>query len=277
MSMHLARCLAEGRDCGEWKVPKARRVLYVDGEMALDALRERDRALRQSCVLPLHFLSHYQHFDETRRGLNLTDVPAQKALLDECERLKIEVLILDNLSCLFSGMRENEADSWGMVFPWLLDFRHRGIAVCIVHHAGRNGLHMRGTSRREDAADWVMQVSTPSSEDKPTTGHKTQLITQFTKSRDGSVEDEGPWQWTFETPAAEEPTTVHWGLMTNLDALVRCVEDGLELCSDIVEELGLSKSAVSKLARKAAAQNRISIDGRGNQSRYFPIAKPQFS
>jgi len=33
LSMYLARCMAEGRDCGPWSITKSRRVLYVDGEM----------------------------------------------------------------------------------------------------------------------------------------------------------------------------------------------------------------------------------------------------
>jgi hypothetical protein len=37
--------------------------------------------------------------------------------------------------------------------------RQARIAVIIVHHTNRKGNDMRGTSRREDAADWVVKVS----------------------------------------------------------------------------------------------------------------------
>jgi hypothetical protein len=43
LAVHLARCLAEGRDCGPWKIAKKRNVLYVDGEMPLAALRDQIR------------------------------------------------------------------------------------------------------------------------------------------------------------------------------------------------------------------------------------------
>ena len=35
-------------------------------------------------------------------------------------------------------MRENDADDWEAVLPWLLTLRRKGIAVCIIHHSGRS-------------------------------------------------------------------------------------------------------------------------------------------
>ena len=43
--MLLARRIAEGVTIGDWKVHKPRRVLYVDGEMPFDGIRERDAVL----------------------------------------------------------------------------------------------------------------------------------------------------------------------------------------------------------------------------------------
>jgi len=277
MSLYLARRLAEGRDCGPWKIPKARRVLYVDGEMALDSLQERDCALSQSSGSLLHFLSHQQHFNKLGLGLNFTDPAAQKALLDECDRLNIEVLFLDNLSCLFSGVGENKADDWEAILPWLLTLRRKGIATCIVHHPNRGGADMRGTSRREDAAFWIMRAATPRSESEVKSGHKASFVGRFTKNREGSAEDEGPWQWTFETPAVGEPTTIRWSLIDNLETFVHLVEDGLDTCSMLAEEMHLSKGAVSKLAKRAASQKFIAIEGEGNQRKYIPIARPHTS
>jgi hypothetical protein len=41
LAMLLARKCAEGGSVAEWNVHKPRRVLYVDGEMPLDGIRER--------------------------------------------------------------------------------------------------------------------------------------------------------------------------------------------------------------------------------------------
>ncbi len=69
-------------------------------------------------------------------------------------------LVLDNLSTLLRGLEENEADSWEPVQEWLLTLRRRGIAVLLIHHAGRNGF-ARGTSRREDVLDLVLSLKIP--------------------------------------------------------------------------------------------------------------------
>jgi len=274
MSIKLACCLAEGCDCGPWSVPQPRRVLYVDGEMPLESLRERERALTSSRSPNLYFLSHYQHFANTGLGINLAEAAAQKALLDECERLKIEVLFLDNLSCLFSGVRENEADDWELVYPWLGALRNRGVSVCMVLHAGVDALRPRGSTRREDAAFWVIGVTAPKSEEDSQAKFSVSFATSFTKNREGSTEDEGPWKFTFETMAEGEPTTIRHSLEGNLEVFIQMLKDGLDSCKDIAEAMNVGKDVVSKLAKKAEAKRLIKIEGSGNQRRYVYIAAP---
>lgn len=78
-----------------------------------------------------------------------------------------EFVVIDNLSTLCRSGRENESGSWGPVQGWLLDLRRRGITVLVVHHSGKNG-GQRGTSRREDVLDLVLNLRRPqdySSED----------------------------------------------------------------------------------------------------------------
>ncbi len=261
-SLYLARCLAEGRDCGPWKITKPRRVLYVDGEMPLDGLRDRDCGLRKDPTAPLYFLSHDQHFRETGRGLNLAKAEEQAALLKECQARRIEVLFLDNLSCLFSGMRENDADDWEAVLPWLLTLRRMGIAVCIIHHSGRNGANMRGTSKREDASFWVMRLDAPSVAEENV---GARFVARFTKNREGDETEAGPWQWTFQTHGSI--THVNHSKIDNLDAFVQLVADGMDSCRDIAEEMGVSKGAVSKWAKRAVESGRIRID---SNKRYLP-------
>jgi RecA-family ATPase len=120
LAMLLARKCAEGSSFGalpEWQIHGPRRVLYVDGEMTLDAVRERDQALTAGAAPGLSYLHHEALFHLTGKVLNLTDPDAQAALLEKCRQDKKEILILDNLSCLFSGMRENDADAWERVLP----------------------------------------------------------------------------------------------------------------------------------------------------------------
>ena len=111
-----------------------------------------------------------------------------------CEQQKIDVLILDNIACLFRGIEENSADDWrDQIEHWLLDLRRRGIAVVIVAHAGRNTATMRGTSKREDAAFWILRWMKSL---VPMTSNGAKFVTRFVKNRN----------------APDDPCSLEWNI-----------------------------------------------------------------
>lgn len=248
LAMKLARCIAEGVAIGDWTVHKPRRVLYVDGEMPFDGIRERDSVLSSTAEANISYLHHETLFHSTGRVLNLTNPLAQAALLDKCKREKIEVLFLDNLSCLFSGIKENDADAWEQVLPWLLDLRRNRIAVVFIAHAGRNGC-MRGTSRREDAAFWVIQLAPAQDVGEIQTGAK--FVARFTKNRNATETECPPLEWHFVHREGDTRAQVSWKKLSTAQLFRQCIEDGLTSASDIAEEMGISKGQVSKMATKA--------------------------
>ncbi len=183
LAMMFALTIATGGKAGPWVAPKGRRAFYLDGEMAFDLSQQRYRAL---CKIPsdnLLFIHHEIMFGRTGKVLNLTSPLVQEALFQHAIKNKVEVMVLDNLSCLFSGVKENDADSWEQILPWLLQLRRHGIAVVIVAHARRNGL-MRGTSRREDAAAWILSLSEPAG--ATTTGTGARFVARFVINIDWS-------------------------------------------------------------------------------------------
>lgn len=197
LAMLLARKCAEGSNFGglaEWHIHGPRRVLYVDGEMSMDGIRERDNALAAAPTQGITYLQHEALFHLTGAVLNLTDPGAQAALLEKCRVDKKDLLILDNLSCLFPGLRENDADAWDRVLPWLLDLRRNRIAVIFIAHSGRNGV-MRGTSRREDAAFWIIDLS--EARDAGEVRRGARFVTRFIKNRNAMDADCPSLEWTF--------------------------------------------------------------------------------
>ena len=60
-----------------------------------------------------------------------------------------ELIVVDNLSTLCRGLKENDADSWVPVQSWALAQRRVGKSVAFIHHGGKSG-QQRGTSRKED-------------------------------------------------------------------------------------------------------------------------------
>ena len=187
LALAMARALSEGGSVGPWQAPEATKVLYIDGEMPADLMRARDVGLKQGAG-EIEFLNHEILFDRTERVLNITDLELQKAITGHCLESGVKVVIIDNLSTLASGMKENDSFEWEKVNNWLLQFRRHKIAVIVVHHAGRNG-EARGTSKREDAAFWVIALddakkhATTRREHGSFPGSRSQAATHKRKSR----------------------------------------------------------------------------------------------
>ena len=49
----------------------------------------------------------------------------------------VEQLIIDNLSGLTVGVRENDSDARGEIQEWLLRLHRRGVSVLLIHHSGK--------------------------------------------------------------------------------------------------------------------------------------------
>ena len=247
LAMHFAHAIATGGMAGPWAAPKPRRVLIVDGEMALDLTKQRIGVLCKPPSDNLMFLHHELVFQQTGKALNLTSLPVQEALLEHAIENKIDVLMLDNLSCLFSGVAENDADAWELILPWILRLRRHKIAVVIIAHAGRNG-QMRGTSRREDAAVWILSLSEPAQASTATTGAR--FVARFTKCRNTPSEDAPALEWHFQRKGADG-VTVKWTVADPLAIFRGWIEEGLDTCGDLSTEMGVSKGTISKLAKRA--------------------------
>lgn len=263
MGIFVARRCAEGAGSmgalPEWKIRASCRVLYVDGEMSMDEIRERDAALSSGPAPGLYYLQHEALFHLTGRVLNLTEAAAQAAILEKCRRERIDILVLDNISCLFPGLRENGADSWDQVLPWLLELRRNRIAVIFIAHAGRNG-GMRGTSRREDAAFWIINLSEPKDVAEAEQGAK--FVTRFEKNRNTIGTDCPSIEWTFFKPPGVAKVKVTWKKLTTAELFRRSIEEGLCGAEQIAARLGISKGHVSKLARKALDDGWLIKNGR---------------
>jgi putative DNA primase/helicase len=262
LAMILARKCAEGSAFSglpEWQVHGPQRVLYVDGEMSMDGIRERDNALATVATENIIYLQHEALFHLSGKVLNLTEPEAQAALLEKCRKDRINMLILDNLSCLFSGMRENDADAWEKVLPWLLDLRRNRIAVIFIAHSGRNG-YMRGTSRREDAAFWIINLSELKDAGDDRSGAK--FVARFLKNRNTGDTECPSVEWRFTKPQGNPKAQVTWTKLSVPEQFRKCIEDGLGSATDIAEEMSVSRGMISRYAAKAIKDGWLTKDGR---------------
>jgi DNA-binding LacI/PurR family transcriptional regulator len=222
-------------------------------------MNERNAALATAPAQGFFYLHHEALFHLTGEVLNLTSPVIQSALLEKCQQDGIEILFLDNLSCLFSGIKENDADAWELVLPWLLNLRRNRIAVVFIAHAGRNGM-MRGTSRREDAAFWVLQLT--AAQDASQTQDGARFVCRFVKNRNSTEQECPPLEWHFLKPRDSARAIVTCKTLSTLGVFRQWLEDGLASATEIAEEMGLSKGQVSKLAKQAMTAGWLVKNGR---------------
>lgn len=251
----LVSCLTDGRELGDWAVPSPVRVCLLDGEMPPGDVQERLKLLRAEGER-LTVLSHQFLFDIAGRGFQLGDPEQRAALLDFCVTERIAVLVIDNLSSV-SNISENDNDEWPALGDWLLDFRRNGIAVVVVHHAGRNG-QMRGASRREDPAFWIIRLDDSRQRTATTEGARFRVI--FTKQRNARKWP-APSDWHVTTNESGE-LTVEIEPADNDALVIQCIRDGLDTCGDIAGELDLSKGTVSKIASRLVSNGQLRIEHR---------------
>lgn len=251
-TLGLATALTTGDAFLRWPVTAPVGVLYVDGEMSLHELRTRTTALTgHHPKAPLHFLSGERVYHTLERDLVLTGEPMRDAVMTLLTaQPDIRVVILDNVSCLFPGINEDKKQDWEPISAWLIRLRHRGLAVVLVHHAGKGG-EQRGTSGREDALDAVIQLSRPADYDAREGCH---FQLHFTKARSVKGEDVAP----LDVKLREEGGILRWTHQTleesNLDRVKGLLAESVTSVKAIAEELGITKGYASKLKRKAEAQ-----------------------
>lgn len=245
----LAVSLTTGSDLWKWKCQAPVGVLYVDGEMQLDELRQRATALMENPpIAPLIFLTSQLVYERCGgKDLVLTsEVMRQEVVKILDAHPEVRVLILDNISCLFSGLNEDSKQDWEQVNAWLIRLRHRGITSLLAHHAGKGG-QQRGTSGREDSLDTVIQLAQPTGGDARDGCH---FELSFKKNRSVTGEAVAPLDVRLET--ANDQLQWAWKLLevSMEDRARQLVAEGVEGPTDISDMLGISKGYASKILTK---------------------------
>jgi putative DNA primase/helicase len=271
LGLLIAEAVATSGHVGEWKAPASAKVLYIDGEMPPDLMRERDRGLGSGEV---EFLNHAILFDRTEKVLNITEPPVQQAILQKCIRDHIRLVILDNLSTLASGVKENDSFEWERLHNWLLQFRRHKIAVILIHHAGRSG-ELRGTSKREDAAFWIIALDDAKKHADDKRG--AHFISRFTKPSRNTQEEIPCLEWHVVTDQVTGEVSVGCKPAQTMDVFRRWIEDGVTECGQLAEEMQVSKGTISKWAKKAMNEGWLRKKGReyvfveGNRETSFRV------
>jgi len=255
VALGIAYAVASGGQFLRWQASQPRNVLYVDGEMPARLLQERlDAILAGADKVPPDFDQSFRllAMDTQDIGLSLNLAnPSDQQRLDGMLGAT-DFLILDNLSTLVHGGRENDAESWDAMQAWLLQLRRRGISVLLVHHAGRSD-NARGTSKREDVLDTVIHLKRP---DDYEAEEGARFEVHLTKARGVHGDDASP----FEARLTMNGDAATWSVKALQDVEADRVAELTKAGSsvrDIEKETGLSKSKVNRIQKRLKAEGRL--------------------
>ncbi|HEX2528686.1 MAG TPA: AAA family ATPase [Geminicoccus sp.] len=246
VSLGIGYALASGASFLRWMVREPKRVLFIDGEMPGAALQERLAYIVASTTKRPPAPDYLRIITPDLQDDPMPDLSSeqgQAAVAPYVDRA--DLVILDNLSTLCRGGKENEAESWLPVQAWALGLRRAGRSVLFVHHAGKGG-QQRGTSRREDVLDTVIALRRPD-DYEPQQGARFEV--HLEKARGIAGDEAQP----FEATLTVRGGVADWTTMILEDAKAKRVLDlhaeGLSI-RDIAKETGLSKSTVARMVKR---------------------------
>lgn len=154
IAMAIAFAVAAGKSLLHWRgSAKPRRVLYIDGEMSVELLKERLEQLirRNDGVKPAHFyvLSNDEFSDmpplNTEDGQDYVDEVISSVG-------GIDLIVFDNLSSLLAGSQKEE-ETWQGALPWIKSLTRRRIGQLWIDHTGYDRTRSYGLSLKERQFD----------------------------------------------------------------------------------------------------------------------------
>jgi putative DNA primase/helicase len=243
----MAYAVAAGGEFLGFKAPKARKVLYVDGEMTGEGLQERLAEIVKRSNREPPDASYFQVVTPNAQKDELLipnlDTPEGQTLLGPLIE-PAEVIFFDSLATLFRRTNQNDTDSWLPIQDWLLSLRRKGKAVVLFQHDGKGGTQ-RGTSAHEDILDLIIQLKNPPDYEMDQ-GARFQVL--FKKTRSYLSKDAKPFLATlnpagWKTEEFEELLYLQAAELFDAKCSVR----------DVAEQLEVSKTKAGKWRLKWSA------------------------
>lgn len=248
-ALSCATALANESQFLKYKANEAVPVMYLDGEMQAPLMQDRFKGLVTSgfTKAPLHIVTpDCQNIDEMP---DLGTPKGQKEIDELIYKLRPSVIFIDNLSTFIRSGNENEGESWLPVQSWAIRHRSEGRTIIFVHHTNKEG-KQRGSHRKEDVMDVVIQLKRPDDYVKETDGARFQI--HYTKGRSLYGEDAQP----MEANLTEEDGKPIWNYQAadgDYAYAVDLLKEGISITA-IAEELGKNKSTVSRWRKKALSE-----------------------
>lgn len=253
VALSIAYAVATGGAIFGWRAPEQKRVLYIDGEMPSRSMQERLAQISSSSEKQILDSAHFRLITPDFQETGIRDIATSEGQADINEYIDdFDLVVIDNLSTLARSGRENEAESWLPIQEWALFLRKIGKSILFVHHAGKGG-QQRGTSRKEDVLDTVINLRRPQ-QYSPSDGARFEV--HFEKARGFDGDDAKPFEATLA--CSESKLTWSFRDIENRDyeSAIDMLNEGMTQ-TDIAKELDVNKSTISRWMNRAKSEGKI--------------------
>ena len=179
---------------GMTSVGGPRPVLYVEGELPGSDIQIRIngmlKAIDKSCSKNFYVSSLQQQLKINDRGFTPIQteqglIEIENAIVEIKKRTgKMPVVFIDNISCLASGLKENDADAWSPIINKFVKWKNMGSTIFYFHHLNK-GNDSSGSTMQHRTIDMVIRMRKPDNKQKIKTfkDKGVQAIVDFPKWR----------------------------------------------------------------------------------------------
>ena len=235
-----------------------RPVLYVEGELPASDIQIRISGMLKSInkkdVTKNFFVSSLQQqlkvndrgFTpiQTEQGL----IEIENAIVDIKKRTgKMPVIFIDNISCLASGLKENDADAWSPIINKFVKWKNMGSTVFYFHHLNK-GNDSSGSTMQHRTIDMVIRMRKPDNKQK---------IKTFEDKGVQAIVDFPKWRLHDNSKHAQEHMLIcedwKWQKLPVLTSdeieIVRMVDEELDV-KEMSKQIDLAEKTIYKKIKK---------------------------
>lgn len=254
-TLNCAYAIARGGNFLKFSAPNPKKVLYIDGEMALNSIVNRyKQIIREQGDLEIKenftLLNHEQQLPNSLPRLN--DLSGQEAYLELIEKNNYDVIVIDNFSVL-TDIDENFAEQWAPIIKFLLTLRSMGKSIIGVHHTGKNKYEYRGSSKIMDIVDTSVLLTSNNNdqlESEFSSGANFKLT--YKKNRVIKGKDSIPFNILYHN----NKWVIQSSENANLHYVVESIKNKITH-QMIANELGVSRQYITKLVKLAKENNLL--------------------
>lgn len=259
----MAICCACGVPFFKFQVPVPKRVLLVDGEMLTETLRRRILMIARGLNAEEPSNDYLRIVSPDLCGgivPNIADVDERAAYRPLI--LNADIVIFDNLLSVArpTSAAEREEATWARIQAWLINLRTAGKAVIVVHHSNKFRTGQLGSSVKEHAMDWIINLKRPPDY---TAQQGARFWVTFDKARHLFGEDPAPI--SVQLKSDDQKAWWEWApLDKELDTSVKEMDAIGMHHRDISNALGVSLFYVKKILN-----NKMGVKNNGPTDKYW--------